>query len=360
MFYADTLLEYSSQQAYFPFDNCLLNTRQKIWKFTGCFIIDDTNNKVYINDGVNKTITLTNGKYTTGALLATHIQTQLNASSTNWTVTYNNTTTYRFRFQHTGAATLRLTQNVNALWDTVGLTTVVDLVGTDIYADSQRNHSEEYAIFDLGAMYPITFISLLGQVGLPCLLSSGATITIQASNLNIWTSPPLSQVIDCSDRGAMRFIDDLPTTAYRYWKIKIVDRTNYLGGNNIGISNLYCGDYRTIANRNINVGFSFNLEDRSKIAQSESGVQYADLKVKMSNLNNLSLGLLDRTDKDEMLLLFEKLGITESFFISLDPTSLITTNIYDLTKLVKFKEAPSFQHIIRDIFSMSLSVREVI
>lgn len=360
MISSSNLIEYSSQQAAYPFTNCLLNARQKLWKFGGCFVITDANNKIYINDGADVTITLTNGKYSTGSALATHIQTQLNALSTNWTVTYDSSTAYRFRVQRTSPGTLRLSQTTDAVWDTIGFTTALDLSGTSIYADSQRNHTEEYAIFDLGLRYPLTFVSLLGQIGTSFLLSNSATITIQASNVNLWDSPPLSQVISSTDKGAMRFIDDITDTNYRYWKIKIVDRTNPLGGNNIGISNLYIGDYQTILNRNINVGFNYSLNDRSKVVESESGVMYSDVKSKFMSIGSLNLGVLDQSDKDAMLAMFERLGITQSFFISLDPTNIITADLFELTKLVKFAESPSFQHIIRDIFTMQLSVREVI
>lgn len=355
-----SLVEYSSQQTSYPFTNCLLATRRKLWKFGGCFIIDDTNNKIYINDGSNKTITLTNGKYASGALLATHIQTQLNASSTLWTVSYDSTTYFRFRIQRTGTGTLRLTQTASAAWDTLGYTLGVDITSADMYANEQRNHTEEYAIFDMGTSYPISFISVLGFVGSPFLLSNSATITIQASNLNSWTSPALSQAITSTDRGAMRFLDDLTNYNYRYWKIKFVDRTNPLGGTNIGISNLFVGDYDTILNRNINRGFELKLNDPSTSIESESGVFYHDVKTKYGELSGLSLGFLDKSDKDAMLLMFEKLGKTTPFFISLDPTNVITDSIFDLTKLVKFNESPSFQHVIRDIFTMQLSVRELI
>lgn len=47
------------------------------------------NDRLYINDGSAVAVTLTAGSYATGALLATEVQTQLNAASSNWACTYS-------------------------------------------------------------------------------------------------------------------------------------------------------------------------------------------------------------------------------------------------------------------------------
>ena len=66
--------------------NSVLPERHKRWIPNGHFEVTSSNNTVYINDGSNKTVTLTVASYTSGSALASHIQTQLNVSSTLWTL----------------------------------------------------------------------------------------------------------------------------------------------------------------------------------------------------------------------------------------------------------------------------------
>jgi hypothetical protein len=80
---------FSSETTGYEGENALNDFRSNVWKASGHFSITSSNNLLYINDGSNKTITLTAASYTTPSALATHIQTQLNASSSNWTGTYN-------------------------------------------------------------------------------------------------------------------------------------------------------------------------------------------------------------------------------------------------------------------------------
>lgn len=79
MITAGSVMDYSSQLSEFPFSNCYNSERTKVWKPAGFFLITTSNNKLYINDGSDKTATITSGEYISPALLATQIQTQLNA-----------------------------------------------------------------------------------------------------------------------------------------------------------------------------------------------------------------------------------------------------------------------------------------
>jgi len=54
------------------------------------------------------------------------------------------------------------------------------------------------------------------------------------------------------------------------------------------------------------------------------------------------------------------LGLTKPFFISIDPTGIVSTKISDLTKFVYFNSQPVFNHIIYKTWATSFSVREVL
>jgi hypothetical protein len=350
----------SSELSGYPFTNCLSDTRTKYWRPSGCFTIDSTNNLIYINDGSNKTIILS-GSYATPALFATHIQTQLNAASSNWTVSYVTTAgLYKFRIQHTGSAILRFSQTTSSTWNILGYTLAVDTSGTDFYAQEQRNHTEEYVIFDFGFRTQVGFVALIADCGLPFTISRNATVTIYGSNINQFSTPAYTQVLTVSEKGIFGFLDDVDPMGYRYYKISIIDKYNYLGPEGLLIGNFFLGPYTTISNRNVANGIQVQLFDPSESSRSESGVLYYDTKTKYFKCDNMSIGLLDRADKDTLMSMWENLGKTTPFYISLDPTKVITDNLYDLTKYVVFQDTPNFTHVIRDIFSMSLNVMEVL
>lgn len=356
-------ISYTTQLSAFPFSNAINKFRSRVWRPSGHFLINDDNNKLYLNDtGGDFTVTLTNDSYATPALLAAHIETQINLSANDtWTCTYDSVGgTYRFNFTSTGSSELRLTQTTNAIWDTIGYTTASDLTGTTFNADQQRNHTSEYVTFDLGTNAEITFFALIGPLDEVFSISNNATIKLMASNLNQWDTPPFDINIDITDKGAQRFLDDQDDTAYRFWRVEIIDKTNPNGPEGISIGHLYLGDYITLTDKNVSIGFELTDVDPSGIIESESGVLHFDSKTHYTQIDGASIGLLERSDKDVLLEMYERLGSITPFYVSLDPTLCITNSVDDLTKYVVFSGQPKFKHIINDIFSMSLSLREVI
>jgi len=84
------------------------------------FNINSNNNIFYINDGADKTVTLTLGDYRPSTLIV-EIQTKLNAISTNFTVTFNN---------DTNKITITRTSNFNLLFNSYSnFNQICDVIG---------------------------------------------------------------------------------------------------------------------------------------------------------------------------------------------------------------------------------------
>jgi hypothetical protein len=349
------LTDYSSQNSTYPASNVFDINRSKKWVSNFCFVIDASNNKIYINDGINKTITLTSNKYSANSL-ATHITTQLNASSANWTCSYNSTT-YLFTIANTGSVTLRLSQTTSSTWNILGYLLPTDQIGTSFVGQAPRIHSEEYFHFDFQVARPVDFVALISPIDEEFGISQGATITLEGSNLGFWAPPAMSVNIPVTELGAFKFIDD-QTSSYRYFRLRIFDPMNTTG--KVSFSHLYLGDYETISDRNVNIGFDMTEIDPSKISDAMSGKRYADEDIKYTVMNALGINNIELVDRDKLYRMWSKLGLTKPFYISLDPTECVSTSIKDLTKFVYFNSQPSFVHIIYKIWSTSFSVREVI
>lgn len=349
---------YSSQLSSFPAVNCYNTARSKVWKPAGNFEIDATNNEIYINDGSDLTVSLTAGAYTY-TTLASHIQTQLNASSSNWTCTYSSTT-FKFTINRTsGTAVLRLSQTTNAAWDVLGYVGNLDRSTAPFPADEQRNHTSEWVKCDIGVNQLATFIGVIPGIDEQFSLSSVATIKLQANNIDLWTSPPVDITVTRSDYGCLKFLDDDVSSAYRYWRVKFVDRTNTLGPEGIKFPYIYVGDHKTIANSNIARGYGRELVDQSNQLQSENGTLFVETRPRFMTVSGAEIQLLSGSELLEIEQLFYDLGQRTLFFCSIDPGLEISTELGELTRFMIMARNPTFQHVFRNYYNISFEMREV-
>lgn len=365
-------IEKTSELASFPVTNAVSNFRSRVWKPSGAFTVSDSaavtgvapNNKIYINDGADKTITLTAAVYTTPALFATHVQTQLNASSSGWTVSYDSAgETYKFTISNSGSVTLKLSTTTDSAWDMMGFTLASDQTGTSFVAQEQRNHyPSERVTFDLGANTAMTAFMVIGPLDEIFSITSTTSVTLQASNLNQWENPPLEISLTPTDKGIFKFFDDISDTAYRFWRLVISDIASPHpdGPSGISIGNIYLGDYITLTNRNMKRGFERTDVDPSRVDESESGALHFDSKTKYRIISQASIQYLDRDDKDTLSSMFEKLGKTTPFYVSVDPRLCFTDELSELTLYVVFNDEPKLKHVFNDVFTMSFSLREVV
>jgi len=351
-------IQFSSESAIFPFKNCINKFRSKVWKPTGYFEITSSNNKIYINDGSLKTITLTAGGYATPALLASHIQTKLNAASTDWTVSHL-ANSYKFKIERTSSATLSLSNQSNSVWSTIGFESITDEIGTEFIADEQRNHTSEFVLFDMGYNAQMTFLACIGPLDEVFSISSGAVITLKGNNLNEWNSPPFSITLQRNDLGIYKFFDEFADTGFRYWKLEIQDKFNPLGPNGISIGHLYLGDYVTLSDRNISTGITYKNNDQSTVSESENGTLYFDVKTKYKTVDGLEFQYLQKENRKTIDKMFNKLGKTTPFYIAIDPTEKIS-DLEEFTLYCVFSDMPSFRHRFSDMFDCQFLIREVL
>lgn len=354
--YIERSFTYSSQLSSFPASNIYNNSRSKIWKPAGNFEITSTNNKIYINDGSNKTITLTSGSYLYSTL-ATHIQTQLNSLSSGWTVIYT-LSTGKFTISRSSSATLRITQTSNAAWDTIGFIGTSDLTALTFVADAQRNHTSEWIQCDLGVPQMATFVALLSGIDSIFTLSENATVKLRANNIDYWVSPPVDITIPVGDISCMTFFDDTVTASYRYWRLEIIDRANYNGAEGIELAYAYIGDHTTITNTNFTSGFNLSYTDPSNVLQSENGALFVDIKPRYLTVSSAGIQLLADDEYRDIQQLFYDLGVRNPFFISIDPDILVSGSLEEMTRFVIMSRTPTFDHIFRNYYNVSFEFRE--
>lgn len=358
---ADTAtLTVSSAVSGFPGTNCVSPKRHRKWLMAGRFTVTASNLNIYINDGSDKTVALTAAEYTTAALLAAHIQTQLNASSTNWTCTYSSATGKFTIGRSSGTAILRFTQTTNAAWSMLGYTGVSDTsAGTGLAADVRRNHTSESIVIDLGSAKTPTCFIAIGAADEDFSIPSDATVTLKANSINSFAAAPLSVTLTPEQFGIFYFFASTVDTTYRYWKLEITNLTDP-SGPQFSINQLYLGDYIELTTRNVVNGFSMELVDNATVQQAESGVRYWKRVPKYYRFSSVGIEYLADADRVELLSIFRELGISTPFFFALDPDAEISDSIGEFTKYVTFDNSPSLDHVLYNKFNYSMSLSEVV
>lgn len=350
------LLSFSSELSDFPFENALSDHRTEAWIPEGNFSINASNQKLYIDDGAQKTITIDVGNYS-AATLAAEIQTKLNASSTAFTVSYEDD--FVFKIENTSSVKLEFSNQTNAVWDVLGFTQTVDETGTSFLAGEVRIHTSEHATFDIGSSFNCPFFAMVSDADEVFPLSTNASVKIYGNSINDFSAPAYEKTIPVTEFGCFSF-DDENDTAFRYWKVEIVDRKNSEGISSIRIGNIYLGDYRTLESRNLQNGFEIQFVDNSKQTEASNGALFFDSYTKYFKISNSTLGFLEESDRETVIDIFRKVGKTKPFYISLDPAGCFSSNLHMFTKIVVFDADVSFSHIINGIFSATISMREAV
>lgn len=345
----------SSQLTGYEITKAINYNRQETFKPSGRFLISATNNLLYINDGSNKIATISASNYSTGTLLAVAIQTALNTISSGFTVSYSSNT---FIIARSSAYTLRLSQTTNAIHYSIGFTSLTDLVvPVSTSANEKRCHYPyEEILIDFGHNAIIDFFGMIGRLDQEFQVSDSAIVTILANNINDFSAPELNVTAYIGNNGSFYSFNEVES-AYRFWSVRIQDFQNPLGPS-FEISNFYLGQGQQLEYRNVSNGFDFSLNDTSGVSESESGVKYFDKAYKFLTFNGLNFSILTPENLDILNNLFNDQGITDPFYICLDPKVVISTDISKLNRLVRFSDSPRSQQVFYKYYNVNANFVE--
>ena len=229
---------------------------------------------------------------------------------------------------------------------------MIDGVRSRIFKPLANNFTID---IDLKYNANINFIGMVGPLSKSFSISEVATITLEANNINDFTSPPYTKTLTITPAGILEFLDG--DTSFRYWRISIDDSLN---PSPIDIGYLYLGDYTQLEARTINKEFSAGVVDQTKVVQSMNGTLFFDEKQKYHRFNGLGLGYLSASDRKLVEDMYWRIGKSTPIFVSLDPNLCISEEQAELTKFMVFEGQPSVNHKFNDKYSMSFSLREVV
>lgn len=356
--YSNASNQYSSETIGFEGTNLLTPHRSLCWVTAGNFEITTANQKIYINDGSDKTVDVPTGSYSGGSALASAITSALNTSSSQWTVSYNSSTD-EFEVIRSVSGTLRFSQQTNAIWDTIGFVGVIDSTNTAFYADEPRLHTSEWVVVDAGAVLPVKMFCIVSEIDLPFSISTTATVYLHGNNSDSWAAPAFSMAGDVTERGIFWNISEDTFSSYRFWKFEFVDRTN-LNGPNFALGHMFIGDILNFETTNVAKGFTRTIIDPSIAQISESGTVYYDIRTPYESFNSLTVQNATSEERQMVKDMFDVNGVHTPFFVSLDPFLQFSDETDEYTRYVQFETPPMATHKFIDYYDITMSLREAI
>jgi len=332
-------------QSGYPTSNLFDPIRSKLWKANSVFEITPKTNKIYIN---GTTYTLTPGSYQNESL-ADHIEAVTSAAG----ITISFDDSFKFIFQKATPFTFNLSNQVNAVWDVLGLFGTTDRSGTLIRSDEQRFSTGVWFKVDLGLPQTADFSAILPGAN-EIFKMRTSRIRLQGNNLDTWESPPVDLDYEVSDEGA--FIAPNLAQPCRFWRIFIDDKKNRYIEANV----LYLGSAVIPTNTNIAIGFNRVREDLSVKLISESGSIYVDRRPKQLSISGMGVQFLKDEELEEMEQLFYDLGVEKPFFLCMDPRKNVSLKLAQMTHYLSVTSPLQLQHVLRGYYNLSVELREVI
>jgi hypothetical protein len=354
----------SSSDVSFPVSNLTKFQRAKVWRSSGNFVIDSTNNKIDFKEaslGSELTATISSGTYTP-TTLAAEIKIQMEVASVDtFTVSYS-TLTGKWTIASSGSY-LKLLRNTgthvaNSVWSSIGFGTSSDSTGALTYTGANiAIHTEESIVFDLKTTEAIDSFSLLfnPMVGQGNKFSDSAVLKLQANATNSWASPSVSVTVTPDtvyDVVTYFFSAD---QNYRYWRLKIVDPANpYLY---VEVSKIFLAKATQLSQLPENA-FSYECQDQSKTISNDYGFEYTDIYPSRSKLT-FSYKTLTSSDLETLHQVYSRVGRATPIAVALDPLAAL----FDKDRFFIYgKLTDNFQagNVFLDYFDSAFSVTEVL
>ncbi|RTL05231.1 hypothetical protein EKK58_08770 [Candidatus Dependentiae bacterium] len=350
----------SSENSNFPARNIGHEFRSKVWRSSGFFVIDSTNNRIDFketNGGPELSATVSVGEYSVSAL-AQAIKSSMEAVTANartYTISQNAATG---KWTIAGSVYLEIlfssgTNAATSIRNAIGFGANDYSSATSYTGSKAAWHTEEGIVIDLKSAEEIDTIAILFDPRIGIKLSDSAEIYIQASATNAWVTPGFEEqiTIDNTFETLQLFLET--PEEWRFWRIKIVDPENAYGYVELGTV-VIGKDVRL--GRCADNGFTFSIDDLSKSQVTDYGNNYIDVYPSVKELS-FAFNILTQEQQNILESVYYRVGLREPVFMSLDPME----RVFDKDHYCIYGRFPSslnFKHIVKTYFSTDYRIRE--
>lgn len=351
----------TSEDSNFPASNIQNPFRSKPWRSSGYYVITTSNNKINFKEsggGAELTATLVAGNYSTEDLETALGAKMTLASTSSYTYTWSRSDlTGKWAISSTGSFLSVLfdtgTNAATSARDVVGFG-VNDYTGSTSYTGSTVSlHTEEGVIIDTISTEAIDSVAVLFDPIDGIKLSGEAVLTIEANPTANFTSPAVTQTLTIDEESAVATHFFSSSQSYRYWRLKIVDTKNpYLY---VEVGNIVLGLAMALTQAP-EIGFGFKYDDRSKLAVTPYGHQYADVYPTLKGFE-FNYNVLQYADLELLMDSFERVGNIGTVVLAIDTSE----ELFDKDRFFIYgKYSGDFapKHRVNQLFNLSLRILE--
>jgi hypothetical protein len=348
----------SSENASYPVSNLQDPFRAKVWRGNGAFEITVNNNILVFNDGSEKVLNITGGLYVSPQTFATQLQTDLNAISSGFTVSYS-AISLKFTISRSSTFDILWSDFRTTCTDTLGFNNVDDTGAMSYEAHELRAcWPAEWVTFDLGiADNPKAFFIIDSQ-DKNIKIQSFVQTLLQGGISNSWNTPENISISYHHQLMGKIDVNGLFTEGKRYFRLYIPDFNNPYGYVQVG--KIYLGDCYEIEGSDIQREFPESFTDLSEIERAISGEIYADEKATFHVFGEIEINLCNKNDVDYVKYVWETHKTFRPFYIAFDSEQKVTNDLSEWTKYVRFTQEPVYKAITCDLWNVSFAVEEVI
>lgn len=353
---------YSSQKTDFPASNVLnYKRRSKVHRTDGYWVVTSANKGIVLQTsaGVNQTVNIAEGTYTTDATFLAAVDTALTSESSGaaFTVTRDSTTgKIKLTSDGAGGTVFRL-MCTNASFTAaslLGFSTASDLTGALTYtADTLKINTEEFYVLDCGTAVNPKMFAMWGERNSDIKISSTATVRLQGNSADSWSSPGFSQTLTYNEIG-MGLFDSSGFGAYRYWRVHLSDVSNVLGY--LENSGFYLGDAFVAARGAAVYPLDQDMVSLSESMMSRSGNRFLD-EVQDLDTWDFAWGGLTLEDKEALEDFIRTVG-RKPFPVFFDPNEVFSSDYQRQIRLVHFDSNPRFRLVSPNNYTSDWSLRE--
>lgn len=359
----------SSADSSYPVSNVYdLDRRRKMWRTAGYWLVTSGANTIVFQDtaGVNLTATIAAGEYTSDTAFLAAIDAALEAAgAANYTVT-RDATTNRIKITSDlsgGATVFRLMWTAaTGFGDLLGFDTSADDTGASTYtADLLRIHTSEWLKWDLGIPTNPTALVVMADRNVPMQLSPTATVKLQGSHTDSWTSPSVDLTLTVRDfilgYVAPDGIAGASSGGYRYWRLYIEDKDNPVGYLQFGVAIL--GSHVDITRGCPEFPLEMQGEDLSTVQVSEAGQVFAGRRPKTESIV-LNWAKLDVASCEALNSVWESHGTHSNFVVVMDNDEVFSSDGFNQVRLVRFGAQPTRRLVSPGNFSYTWQLKEAL
>jgi len=363
----------STEDVGYPVTNTYIEPRRKrFWKTTGHFYIPGSATIVFQEvASVDVTATIPEANYATPSELATAIKDALDLAGTStYTVTYNSATR-RFTITSNGFGgnifNLEWWQN-QEIADILGFANVSMSGSLSYTSNVPRSMTSEFVIIDFGSPVNPDAVIMSWATDIKPPVSPGATMLIEGNHSNDFDvvgqqyGSDFQRVVPFNRRGFAAYKpseDDvgIAPTAYRYWRVSIIDRENPLGV--IEIGSFFFGD--GLAFRRGKVQFPFDLSYEAAVSRQTT---YNGSVIAYSRYITRSFGTswfgLTQAEKDSADDFFMIHSLSKPFYLMADSGSVLSSDPTRSLFYCRLESPPSWTMDFPGVYSLDMSMREEI